>query len=103
MHSLTEELVGDPLDGDLHFCYFQVIEGLSVASKGLLRGNILKDHQDAIHAAGGHIEIDIPEGVALVFADFSVPQYPVIQDRKAAFVLVVDHSGQLWLSDHVIL
>ena len=30
-------------------------------------------------------------------------QYPVIQDRKAAFVLVVDHSGQLWQSDHVVL
>ena len=32
-----------------------------------------------------------------------VPQYPVIQDRKAGFVLVVDHSGQLWQSDHVVL
>ena len=26
-----------------------------------------------------------------------------IQDRKAAFVLVVDHSGQLWQNDHVVL
>ena len=26
-----------------------------------------------------------------------------IQDRKVAFVLVVDHSGQLWQSDHVVL
>ena len=32
-----------------------------------------------------------------------VPQYPVVQDRKAAFLLVVDHSGQLWQSYHVVL
>ena len=102
-HSLTEKLVGDPLESDLHFCYFRVIEDLCVASKGFLRGNILKEHQDGLHAAGGHVEIDIPEGVALVFADFSVPQNPVKQDRKTAFVLVVDHSGQIWLSDYVIL
>ena len=81
---LTKELVGDSLDRDHHFGYFWVIEGLSVASKGLLRGSILEEQQDALHAAGGHVEIDIPEGVALVFANFSVPQYPVIQDREAA-------------------
>ena len=52
---------------------------------------------------GRHVEIDIPEGVAFVSAYFSVPQYPVIQDRKAAFVLVVDHAGQLWLSDYFVL
>ena len=101
MHSLTEELFGDPLDSDLHFGYFQVIEGLIVASEGLPR--VLGQHQDAFHAVGGHVEIDIPEGVALVFAEFSVPQYPVVQDREVAFVLVADHAGQLWQSDHVIL
>ena len=97
-HPLAEELIGD-----LHFRYFRVEEYLGVASKGLLRGSILEDQQDALHAAGGHVEVDIPKGVALVSADFSVPEYPVVQDRDAAFVLVGNHSGQLRLSDHVIL
>ena len=52
-HPLTAELVGDALDGDLHFCYFGVVKGLGVASEGLLRGNILEEHQDSLHAAGG--------------------------------------------------
>ena len=68
-----------------------------------MRGNILEEHQDALHAAGGDVEVDIPEGVALVSADFSVTQYPVIQDREAAVVLIGDHSGQLWLSDNFVL
>ena len=90
-------------DGDLHFRYLGVVKGLSVASEGLLRGDILEEHQDALHAAGGHVEVDVPEGVRLVHCHLPVPQYPVIQDRKVAFVLVVDHSGQLWQSDHVVL
>ena len=32
-----------------------------------------------------------------------MPQYPVIQDRKAAPVLIGDHAGQLWLCDNLIL
>ena len=52
-HPLTVELVGDTLDGDLHFRYLGVVKGLSVASEGLLRGDILEEHQDALHAAGG--------------------------------------------------
>ena len=68
----------------------------------MLRANILEEHQDALHAAGGH-EIDIPEGIALVFAYFSVPQNPVIEDRKAAVVLTGDHAIQLWLSDNFVL
>ena len=59
-HPLTELLVGDPLNGDLYFCYVWVVEGLSVTSKGLLRGTILKAHQYTLHAAGGHAEVDIP-------------------------------------------
>ena len=47
--------------------------------------------------------VDIPEGVALVSADFAVAQYPVIQDRKAAPVLTDDHACQLWLCDDLIL
>ena len=54
-HPLTVELVGDPLDGDLHFRYLGVVNGLSVASEGLLRGDILEEHQDALCAAGGHV------------------------------------------------
>ena len=54
-HPLTVELVGDPLNGDLHFRYFGVVKGLIAASEGLLRGNILEEHQDALHAAGGHV------------------------------------------------
>ena len=49
------------------------------------------------------VYVDVPEGVGLVYCHLPVPQYPVIQDRKAAFVLVVDHSGQLLQSDHVVL
>ena len=99
---MTVQLVEDPLDGDLHFRYLEVVRSLSVASEGLLRGVVLEEHQDALHAAGGHVYVDVPEGVRLVNRHFPVPQYPVIQDRKAAFVLVVDHSGQLWQSDHVV-
>ena len=54
-HPLIVELVGDPLDGDLHFRYLGVVKGLSVASEGLLRGNILQEHQYALHAAGGYV------------------------------------------------
>ena len=79
------------------------MEGLRVASEGLLRGNVLEEHQDPIHAARGHVEVDIPEGVALVSAYFSVAQYPVIEDRKAAVVLICDHASQLRLSKDVIL
>ena len=52
---LTVELVGDPLDGDLHLSYLGVVKGLSVASEGLLHGDILEEHQDALHATGGHV------------------------------------------------
>ena len=95
------ELVRDPLDGDLHFRYLWVIEGLGVASKVLLC--VLEEHQDAFHAAGGHVKIDVLECVGLVFADFSVSQYTIKQDRKAAPILASDNSGQIWLSDHVKL
>ena len=54
-HPLTVELNGDPLDGDLHFRNLGVVKGLSVADEGLFRGNILEEHQDALHAAGGHV------------------------------------------------
>ena len=100
---MTVELVGDVLDGNFHFRYTGVVKGFSVASEGLLRGDILEEHQTALHAAGGHVLVDVPEGVRLVHYHLPVPQYPVIQDRKAVFVLVVDHSGQLWQSDYVVL
>ena len=54
-HPLTVELVGDALDGDLHFRYLGVVKGLGLASEGLLRGDILEEYQDALHAAGGHV------------------------------------------------
>ena len=41
--------------------------------------------------------------VSLLSADFAVAQYPVIQDRKAAPVLIGDHASQLWLCDDLIL
>ena len=50
--------------------------------------DILQEHQDALHAAGGHVYVDVPEGVRLVHCHLPVPQYPVIEDRKAAFVLL---------------
>ena len=68
-----------------------------------MRGNILKEHQDPLHAAHGHVEVDVPEGVALVSAYFSVPLNPVIEDHKAAVVLIGDHASQLWLLDDLIL
>ena len=102
-HPLTKELVGDPLDRNLNLRYFRVIEGLRVASEGLLRGNVLKEHQDPLHAAGGHVEVDIPEGVAFVSAYSSVPQNLVIEDGEAAVVLNGDHASQLWLRDDLIL
>ena len=55
MHPLTVELVGDPFDDDLHFRYLGVVKGLSVTREGLFRGNILKEYQDAFHAAGGNV------------------------------------------------
>ena len=58
---------------------------------------------DPLHAAGGHVEVGIPQGVALVSAYFSVPQNPVIEDREAAVVRIGDHASQLWLRDDLIL
>ena len=46
------------------------LRGLSVASEGLLRSNILEEHQDALHAADGHIKVDVPEGVKLPIVIF---------------------------------
>ena len=100
MHSLTEELVRDPFKGDLDFGYFWVVEGLGVASEGLLPGHVLEEHQDPLRAACGHVKIYIPKGVALVF---SVPQNLAVQDREAAIVLICDHASQLWLSDNFVL
>ena len=71
------------------------MEGLGIASKGLLCG--LKEHEDPPHTPGGHVEVEIPEGVALILA---VSQYPVAQYRESPFVLVGDHSGQIRLSDN---
>ena len=56
-HPLAEELIGDPLDRDLNLRDFWVEEALRLASKGLLCGNILEEHQDALHAAGGHVKL----------------------------------------------
>ena len=67
-----------------------------------MRGNILKEHQDAPHAVCGHVSVYVPEGVRLVHCHLPVPQYPAIQIRKAAFVLVMDRSSQLGMYDHVI-
>ena len=50
----------------------------------------------------GHVEIDIPEGISLVWL-FLVPQNPIIEDRKAAVVLNRDHASQLRLSDNFAL
>ena len=59
----------------------------------MLRGDILEEHQDVLYAAGEYVKVDVPEGVRLVHCHLPVPQYPVIQDGKAAFAVVVDHSG----------
>ena len=79
-----------------------MVKNLDIAREGLLRGCFLEQHQDALHAAGGHFKVYAPECAGLVHCHLSVPQYPVIQDRKAAFVLVVYHSSQLGISDNVI-
>ena len=79
-----------------------LVKRLSVAREGLLRDDILKEHQDALPAADGHVKFDVPEGIRLVHCHLPLPQYPVIQNRKAAFVLVIDHSSQLRMCDHVI-
>ena len=68
-----------------------------------MRGNVLKEHQDLLHAADGHVEVDISEDVALVSAYFSVPQNPVKEDREAAVLLIGVHASQLWLCDDLIL
>ena len=69
-------------------------------AKGCCARDVLKEHQEPLHAAGGHVKINVPEGVALIFANLSVPQNPVVQDRAAAVVLTGDHAGQLRLSDN---
>ena len=82
-----------PLDSDLHLGDLGVVEGLSVPGEGGSR--LHEQHQDALHAPGRHIQVDIPQGVTLVRVNL-----PVAVD---AVVLDADHSGQLRLGDHVIL
>ena len=53
--------------------------------------------------AGGHVEVDIPNGVALVFANFAVAEDAIVQDCEACKILIANHAGQLWLSHHVVL
>ena len=90
-------------NGDIYFCYFGVVEGLSVTGKGLLRATILKEHQYTLHATGGHVEVDIPKRVALVYADFAMAEDAIVQDCEACGKLVANHAGQLWLGHHVVL
>ena len=67
----------------------------------MLRGTILKEHQYTLYAAGGHVEVGIPNGVALVFADFA--EVALVQDCEACGILVANRAGQLWLGHHVVL
>ena len=69
----------------------------------MLRGTILKQHQYTLHAAGGHVEVDIPTGVALVFADFAVAEDAIAHDCEVCGILVAYRAGQLWLGHHVVL
>ena len=94
---MTVELVGNALDGVLHFRYLGVLKGLSVASERVVARQHSRRKMPFMLRAGTF---------RLMFQrvlDLSIDIFPVIQDRKAAFVLVVDHSGQLWQSDHVVL
>ena len=70
----------------------------------MLRGIILKEHQYTLHAAGGHVEVDIPNGVALVFSDFAAAaEDAIVQDCEACGKVVASYAGQLWLGHHVVL
>ncbi|MEW8547854.1 MAG: hypothetical protein AB2693_30475 [Candidatus Thiodiazotropha sp.] len=71
---MAKELVGDPLNGDLYLGYLWVVKSLSVAGKGSLRSHFLKWEENALHAAGGYVQVDVPEGIRLVSADFPVAQ-----------------------------
>ena len=51
----------------------------------------------------GTFRFYVPEGVRLVHCHLPEQTEDRIQNRRAAFVLVVDHSGQLWQTDHVVL
>ena len=97
--ALCVQLIRDALDGDLHLGNFGVIEGLGVALEGSRR--VLTEQQDSLHGTRGNIEIDVPQGIALVANDLAVPQYAVVKDRQAAGVLVADHPGELCVGDHV--
>ena len=92
---MTVELVGDPLDGDLHFRYLGVVKGLSVAIEELLRVDILEDIKMPFMLRAGTFRLMFQRVLDLSIVIFRC--------RKAAFVLVVDHSGQLWQSEHVVL
>ena len=81
--------------------YFGVVEGLTVTSKRLFRGTILKEHQYTLHAAGGYVEVDIPNRVVLVFSDFAVAEDVIVQDCEACGILLANHAGQLWLGHQV--
>ena len=70
--------------------------------KGCCAVTSSKSIKTPYQAAGGHVEVDIPEGVALVSAFFSVPQNPIIEDREAAVVLIGDHASQLWQRDDLV-
>ena len=52
------------------------------------------------HTLGGHIEVEVPEGIGSILGHPVVSQYPVVQYRESPFVLVGDHSSQIWLSDY---
>ena len=68
----------------------------------MLRGTILKQHQYNLHAAGRHVEVDIPGGVAFDFADIAVAEDVIVQDCEACGKLVANHAGQPWLGHHVV-
>ena len=56
-----------------------------------------------LHAAGRNVEVDIPNGDALVFSDFAVAEDAIVHDCEACGILVANHTGQLWLRHHVVL
>ena len=65
------------VDCYLHLGDFGVVQGLAVPLEGCRR--VLEQHQDFFHTAGRYVEVNVPQGIALVAADFALLEHAVIQ------------------------
>ena len=59
---------------------------------------LLKEHQDALHTAGGHFEVDVPQGVTFVLADIAVSKSSVVGYHEVGYWFRISGASSPWVT-----